>query len=263
MIRFIYLFNYTEGISLNAGENWYLHEHVLQVNRLPGLVRHRSWRQVDVSIPYPSAGAPTPFGQFVRRTELCFDSFESAIKSVRENEHLWKPSSTDKPGFREIECLFLEEEPQYDLLRDAPPEQYKYMTLPLHWPKGRPEVDDSADIFINSYCIAYDPVIGFANGEDWYLGHHTREGKQLPGIKHYKTWKVIPVSGFSGSILQPNKWVRLTELGMSPDAYKATMVNEDTRIRFAASPHGNVLSGWLNISIKLDQVEELGAEHHV
>gem|GEM_PF-6336614 len=61
------------------------------------------------------------------------------------------------------------------------------------------------------------------------------------------------------SPLKLNKWARLTELGMSPNAYKVTMVNEDTRVRFTPSPFGQgrgVLGGWLNISIKLDQFDD-------
>ena len=46
------------------------------------------------------------------------------------------------PGFREFECMFLREQPQYDLLKDAPPEQYKYMSLPLRWPKGDTSVPE-------------------------------------------------------------------------------------------------------------------------
>ncbi len=49
----------------------------------------------------------------------------------------------------------------------------------------------------------------------------------------------------------------LTELGMSPDAYRAAMVNEETRVSFAPSPLGNVVGGWMNIAIKLEDVEDL------
>ena len=72
MIRFVYFFNYTEGISLEDSETWYLTNHVSAVKELPGITRFRSWKQWDAGIPYPSPGAPTPFDQFVRRTELCF-----------------------------------------------------------------------------------------------------------------------------------------------------------------------------------------------
>jgi hypothetical protein len=72
--------------------------------------------------------------------------------------------------------MFLEEEPEYDLLRDAPQQQYKYATLPLWWPHGRPIADEQQEIFVNSYCLAYRDDLPTADAEDWYLGHHTREG---------------------------------------------------------------------------------------
>lgn len=258
MIRFVCLFNYAEGIPEQDGETWYLNEHVPLVKRLPGMMRFRSWKQWDAGIPFPSAGAPTPFDQFIRRTEMCFENDEQGIEAVLAAGQLWIPSAEGVPGFREFECMFLTEEPEFNLLQDAPQQQYKYMTLPLWWPQGRPQVDDNEPIFIDSYCFFYTPGIAFEDGEDWYLGHHTREGKQLPGMRHYKTWRTIRVPERRDSLLKPNKWARLTELGMSPATYKATMVNEDTRIRFTPSPARprGVLGGWMNISIRLDEYDD-------
>ncbi|MGA8568346.1 MAG: hypothetical protein WB580_11205 [Candidatus Binataceae bacterium] len=193
MIRFVHVFNYSAGVSRSDGEKWYLGTHVPAVKKLPGMRRYRSWPRVEVGIPYPSPGAPTPFDQFVRRTELYFDDYDAWRNAYRSNPGLWTPASERTPGFGPFECMFLDEEPQFDLLRDAPQQQYKYMTLPLWWPKGRPEVDEDAEIFIDSYCLLYPPTISLTIGEDWYLGHHTREGKQLSGMKHYKTWRTIRV----------------------------------------------------------------------
>jgi hypothetical protein len=255
MIRFIHHFNYPAGISVADGDAWYLGTHVPRVRSLPGVRGYRSWRQVDVGIPYPSAGAPSPHNQFVRKTELCFDDLEAWQHAYRSAPELWQPGVQGKPGFAEFECMLIDEEPQYDLLRDAPPQHYKYMSLQLWWPKGVPEVDDNEEIFIDSYCFFYAPKISFADGEDWYLGHHTREGKQLPGMKHYRTWRTIRVPEEQGSPLRPNRWVRLTELGMGPKPYIANMVNDQTRIRFTGSPLGNVIGGWINISIKPNLVD--------
>jgi hypothetical protein len=256
MIRFVHVFNYAAGVSRADGERWYLGTHVPAVRKLAGVRRYRSWQQVETGIPYPSAGAPTPFDQFARRTELCFDDYDAWRAAYRSDPRLWTPARERSVGFGPFECMFLEEEPQYDLLRDAPPQHYKYMSLQLEWPKGAPEIDYDAEIFIDSYCFAYGPKITFQQGEDWYLGHHTREGKQLPGMKHYKTWKTIRVPEEQGAPFHPNKWSRLTELGMSPAAYIADMVTEATRIRFTPSPFGNIIGEWLNISIKLPQVED-------
>lgn len=257
VIRFVHLFNYPSGVSRADGETWYLGVHVPRVRQLPGVVRYRSWRQVDVGIPYPSAGAPSPFDQFVRRTELCFDDLEGWRRAYASGPELWKPAAEGKAGFGEFECMFLNEEPEFDLLRDAPPQHYKYMTLQLWWPRGTPLIDETEEIFIDSYCFFYSPGISFADGEDWYLGHHTREGKQLPGMRHYRTWRTIRVPAGPGSPIKPNKWKRLTELGMAPKAYIANMVTDETRIRFTGSPLGRVIGGWMNISIKPGLVDDL------
>jgi hypothetical protein len=167
MIRFVHIFNYAEGVSKEDGEKWYLGEHVPQAKKLPGVQRYLSWRAVEPPpIPYPSPGAPTPFDQFVRRSELWFEDLEAGLKALKSNPSLWAPSQKGTPGFGEFECMLLEEEPQYNLLRDAPPQHYKYMTLQLWWPKGKPEVDENAEIFIDSYCIAYSPNVTIAQGED-------------------------------------------------------------------------------------------------
>ena len=144
----------------------YLGEHVPRARKLPGVVGYRSWPGIDAGIPYPSAGAPTPHDQFVRRSELQFEDVPSALRALHEAAALFAPSPPGIPGFREFECMLLHEEHEFDLLRDAPQQQYKYMTLPLWWPKGPPEVDDTAEIFIDSYCIAYRPGVTLAAGED-------------------------------------------------------------------------------------------------
>lgn len=258
MVRFVHLINYAEGVSREDAEKWYLGEHVPQVQKLPGIQRYRSWPAIEPPpISYPNAGVPTPFDQFVRRTELCFDSLEAGLGALKADPSLWSPSQKGVPGFREFECMFLDEEPQYDLLRDAPPQHYKYMTQPMQWPNGKPEIDDTAAIFIDSYCLAYRPDVSIEDGEDWYLGHHTREGKQLPGMKHYRTWKTIHVPEEPSPDLRLNKWFRLTELGMSPAAYRATMVDKETRVSFAPSPLGNVLGAWMNIAINPENPQDL------
>ena len=44
---------------------------------------------------------------------------------------------------------------------------------------------------------------------------------------------------------------------MSPESYKAVMVNEDSRVRFTPSPFGRVMGDYFNISIKQDIVDDL------
>lgn len=216
-----------------------------------------SWLGIVSGVPNTGTGSPTPRDQYVRRSELWFEDIDGAVRALKGSAALWAPSASGTPGFREFECMLLEEEPQYNLLRDAPPQHYKYLALQMEWPHGQPEVDDAAEIFVDTYCLAYRPDLSFAQGEDWYLGHHTREGKQLPGMKHYRTWRTIRVTESLPATLELSKWTRLTELGMSADAFKATMVNPETRVQFTPSANGAVIGRWMNIDIKLDQVQDL------
>ncbi|HEY91725.1 MAG TPA: hypothetical protein G4O07_07810, partial [Dehalococcoidia bacterium] len=88
MIRFVHIFNYAEGVSADDGEGWYLREHVPQAGKLPGVVRYRSWKQFDNGISFPKTGVPSPFDQFVRRTELCFETLQEALDAVNGNMEL-------------------------------------------------------------------------------------------------------------------------------------------------------------------------------
>ncbi len=252
MIRFVHCFNYAEGVSRKEGDAWYLGEHAARARALPGLVGYVSYPQVPVGLPLPN-----PHDRFVRRSELHFRDLDAALSAVHGNLDLWAPSEPGMPGFREFECMFMNENPEYDLLRDAPPEHYKYMTLPMWWPHGQPVIDEYEEIFIHTYVFSYREDIGTADAEDYYLGHHTREGKQLPGMQHYQTWKSIPVPEVEGTAIQPNKYFRLTELGMSPASYTAVMIDDDSRIRFTTSPFGRVMGHYYNISIKFHIVDNL------
>jgi hypothetical protein len=256
VVRFVHFFNYAKGVSIEDGEKWYLGKHVPQAKKLPGVVRYISWRGIAVD-PKVNPALPTPANQFVRRSELWFENLQTCRQALIANPELWTPSKEGVPGFREFECMLLDEEPQYNLLRHTPPQHYKYITLQLNWTGGRPRIEEPEEIFIDTYFLFYRPDISTADGEDWYLGHHTREGKQAPGMKHYKTWKAIKVPSDPGSPLRLNKWFRLTELGGTDDMFYELMVNPKTRIRFTPSPLGNVIGGWGNIFIKLDDVEEL------
>lgn len=82
--------------------------------------------------------------------------------------------------------------PEFDLLRDTPFQHLPYATLPVEWKLGRrPSVPEPTgeDLFRYVYMFRYRDGVSFDEGEDWYLGHHTREGKQLPGLVRYLTWR--------------------------------------------------------------------------
>jgi hypothetical protein len=92
MIRFIHHFNYPSGVSRGDGEAWYLGTHVPLIRELPGVLRYRSWRQIEVGISYPSAGLlrkitalPVPAGLVIRQSTNCF--FHTAFDLVARSAH--------------------------------------------------------------------------------------------------------------------------------------------------------------------------------
>src|ERR1035437_6763501 len=92
MIRFIHHFNYPSGVSRGDGEAWYLGTHVPLIRELPGVLRYRSWRQIEVGISYPSAGLlrkitalPVPAGLVIRQRTNCF--FHAAFDLVARSAH--------------------------------------------------------------------------------------------------------------------------------------------------------------------------------
>ena len=248
MIRFVHFFNYAEGVSINDGETWYLDEHVSRVKKLPGILRCRSWRAEP---PVPKS-SPDPFDRFIRMSEIGFETLEECRKATTGNPELWAPSTKGVPGFREFECMFLEEKPQYDFMRDVPPQQYRYMSQPLKWSKGEPKLPDADETLFLVYFFYYNPDISVADGEDWYLGHHAREGKlkKLVGRKHYLAWKTLHVPEEPDSPLKPNKWFRLTELGILPwgDLVPKEVLGE-TQPEGTPPPIKNIWGGWRNIII--------------
>jgi len=118
--------------------------------------------------------------------------------------------------------------------------------------------------------IRFMPILNYTgggsekDGENWYLRTHTPQVKQLPGMRHYRTWRVVHIKDLPSDLpIKPNRWARFTELGMSPNTFKATMTDDTTRVRFTPAPVGpdNTLinwgQDWPNVSIKLDYYDDL------
>lgn len=255
--RFVYLFNYPEGISKEEGDKWFFNEHVPAVKKLPGIVRYKTWE----ALPPISMWTYDPYDRFERLVELVFTDFETCLDGTVRNPALWESGIEGRPGFREFECLILDEEPQYDLLRDVPVQQYKYASMVPIYRAGEMMEDDSDDVIIDVYMFNYKPHITLAQGEDWYLGHHVREGRhtKMYGHRHYQTWKPLHVPEVEGSNLHPNRFLRLTELGL-PD-YAVNGLPEGApkpaMLAYTQSPLGNVIGEWRNILIDPDKAQDL------
>lgn len=258
MIRFVYLFNYPLSLPADQGESWFLKKHVLEVKKLPGLLSFNSWPLFNADIQYPSAGASARFDQFVRRCDLGFENMEAWEKAYKKNPEIWTAAKKGEPGFDEFECAYVNDEPQYNIMRDVPPQQYKYMTMQLNWPSGVPKIKDTENINIGTYLFSYNKVTPEVF-DDWYLGHHTREIKQVPGVSHYLTWKTLKGFNPSNAFLQPHKYYRMTEVGMSRETQVVCTVNEDTRLRYTWSTlaqREDLVGVWINMSMKFEQVQE-------
>jgi hypothetical protein len=192
-------------------------------------------------------------------TELAFENLELCLNATTRNPKLWTPAKEGTAGFNEVECVILDEEPQYNLVQDVPVQQYKYFAMQPKYTGGEPAYDDSDDVIMDIYMFNYSvPVI---DGEDWYLGHHVREGrisKQM-GHRHYDTWKTIRVPDEPNSPLKPNRFYRITELGLPATAQVWPKPGDPprARINYARSPLGNVLGEWRNIIIDPVKVQDL------
>jgi len=257
VVRFIYLFNYPEGISVEESEKWFFDEHVPAVKKMPGIVRYNTWK----GLPPIRMWTFDPYDRFVRLVELVFSGMEDCLSATVRNPELWRSGVEGRPGFRELECLMLDEEPQYNLLKDIPVQQFPYLSNPAKYTSGKMLEDDFDDVIIDVYMFNYNLKVSQTEGEDWYLGHHVREGRisKRLGNKHYQTWKTLKVSEEAGSALKPNRFYRLTELGLPPYALQDPPANAElpAMLAYTQSPFGKVIGEWRNILIDPDKPQDL------
>lgn len=257
-VRFVHMFNYPEGVSPEEGDRWYFEKHVPLAKALPGVVRYRTWK----ALPPISMWTFDPYDRFTRLTELVFTDMESCLDATLRNPGLWAGGVTGRPGFRELECALLDEEPQYDLLRDIPVQQYKYINFPGRYTSGKMLDTDDDDVIMDVYMFNYAPKFTTEEGEDWYLGHHTREGRitKRLGNKHYQTWLSLKAPETEGSVLNPNRFYRFTELGLPPYALgKADLKpgEKPALMTYTQDPRGRVVGEWRNILINPDEARDL------
>ncbi len=259
-VRFVYMFNYPKDVSRDACEKWYLEEHVPAVRALPGQVGYRT------SEALPPSGMWTfdPFDRFVRLSELVFQDMESCLNATVRNPAAWATGTEGKPGFRELECALLDEAPQYDLLKDVPVQQYKFISNPAKYTRGKMVDGDTDDVVMDVYMFNYDPKFTFEEGEEWYLGHHVREGRftKRMGFRHYMTWKPLRVDVDKDCPLQPNRFWRFTELGlpayaMDPSVLDLQPGERPAMMTYTQDPRGQVIGEWRNIIIDPDKAVDL------
>lgn len=259
-VRFVHMFNYPQELSREVCEKWYLEEHVPAVRALPGVVGYRTWEALPPSVMWTF----DPFDRFVRLSEVVFEDMESCLNATVRAPELWQSGVQGVPGFRELECVMLDEQPQYDLLKDVPVQQYKYLSNPAKYTKGKMVDDDSDDVVMDIYMFNYDPKFTFEEGEEWYLGHHVREGRftKRLGHRHYQTWKPLRVRIPEGCPIHPDRFWRFTELGlpayaMDPSVLKLAPGERPAMMTYTQDPRGQVIGEWRNIIIDPDAAVDL------
>lgn len=116
-LRWITVFKYPEGVSMEEGEKWYLDIHSKEVMRQPGIIRYFSFRTIHFPghPPYP----------WHRVSEQWYENFNCWKKSIIDSP----PKYTKPPWAKYDEYPFLEpyvdfvstfilERPTNDFLRD-------------------------------------------------------------------------------------------------------------------------------------------------
>jgi hypothetical protein len=131
ILRWIMIFRYPEGVSLEEGEDWYLRTHVPEVLKQPGLTRFFSTKA------YLGGGQVLPQGEdFMEHDQLFYRQWHRVSELWYENNHGWvnsilrKPPAYTKPRWAthdtypfllpgsDFISTFLLERPDADFLRD-------------------------------------------------------------------------------------------------------------------------------------------------
>lgn len=132
ILRWVTIFKYPDGVSVEEGEDWYLKVHAPEVMNQPGLTRFFSYRAIPSSGPLPgwksprggedTAPPPTPW---VRLSELWYENFDGWRRSVISSP----PTYTTPPWAKHSTYPFLQpktdfvsafvlESPSDDFLKD-------------------------------------------------------------------------------------------------------------------------------------------------
>lgn len=206
MTTLVYFFKYAEG----ADDAWYTSDRLLRELEVRGVTGVRSWRTLYAE---REATPMRPMNDYDRMTEVRFADLSACEAALCSNESLWHGSR--RKGMERWLGTVVPDEPEFDLLRDTPFQHYRYLSLPIEWRTGReplaPEPSGTS-MAKYMYFFGYRPEADIRDSEDWYLGHHTREGKQLPGLMRYVTYRHVPMPRLASFIPEAAIFYRFTEL---------------------------------------------------
>lgn len=263
-VRFVFMHSYQKDVDAAVADKWFKEEKAKAIAGFKGVESIRSWK----ALPPISMWTFDPYDRFDRMTEVLFDNLEDAKAATIENGNFWKLCGAGEIGFREFECVFLDVEPQYDLLKDIPVQQYQNINHPGRYTPGvNLDSMNMDDTYFDIYMFNYNPKFTFEEGEAWYLGHHVREGRIVKrvGHKHYKTWKPITIKTPDMCPFEPNRFWRFTELGMPEYSRKPQLIagfleggkKKLASMIYTQDPRGQVIGEWRNILIDPKDEEKL------
>ncbi len=215
----VYFFNLEDGFD----DSWYVTNRLHRELSVPGVDEVRSWKtlvaaRTDVN--------PKPPNDYHRLTEVRFRDLKDAEAALCDTGSVW--AASNRQGLAKFEGILVGPSHEYNLLADVPPQQYPFMSLPLVWRTGKPPdvpPPSTTNLARYIYFFKYRDDVDARLGEEWYLGHHTREGKQLPGIQTYITWKKLPLPGLESFIPEIANFNRYTEIGYETIEYQQLAVN--------------------------------------
>ena len=119
MIRWLYLFKYPDEVAKIDGERWYLGTHSQEAKRMAdhGLAAYRTWKGLKSPYDEPFQTRES-LNRWDRVTELAFPDWEAFRNATTDHGITYTPAPYGR-GF-ESHTIFIEDEPDYDFLRDIP-----------------------------------------------------------------------------------------------------------------------------------------------
>lgn len=118
ILRWVRIFRYPEGVSLEEGDEWYLNTHSQEVKQQAGLLKYVSHGSIAVPKDERSGPFPTPWQ---RLDELWYEDFGSWRKSNVESAPKYtKPAWGGSDPFVEMASIFVGYKPDIDFLKDSP-----------------------------------------------------------------------------------------------------------------------------------------------
>jgi hypothetical protein len=118
ILRWLCVFKYPQGISLEEGEKWYLNVHSQEVKQQPGLLKYVSHRSITVPKHEKHGPFPTPWQ---RVEELWYEDFAAwRNANIESPPGYTRPTWGKEEPFVDMVSIFVGYKPDVDFLKDNP-----------------------------------------------------------------------------------------------------------------------------------------------